>query len=242
MQGCFKSSLSGLRKVSNAQPGPFYAAFFNYAIGLERLLKILLLLDKWHCERRFLTDDELKAKGHNIEKLYNDARALFPQYGIVWEDAYEPDSINRDILTFLAGFANGSRYYNLTALAGAAPTNEMDPIYRWQRLFYRIYKQDFPGAGPIVTSPDAPEDSMSNSDLARHHVIIAAASPHMCCRLVQILIPVQELLIAISQKVREDDVKNGGEFAEPSIPPNLEEFLDFVCGDKTSILKSEDWP
>jgi hypothetical protein len=41
MKHCFKSSLSGLRTASSAQPGPFYAAFFNYAIGLERRLKIL---------------------------------------------------------------------------------------------------------------------------------------------------------------------------------------------------------
>jgi hypothetical protein len=41
MQGCLKASFSGLLAAPNAQPGPFYAAFFNYAIGLERRLKIL---------------------------------------------------------------------------------------------------------------------------------------------------------------------------------------------------------
>jgi len=83
---------------------------------------------------------------------------------------------------------------------------------------------------------------MSTSDLARHHVIIAAASPHMCWRLVELIIPLQELLIAISQNVRQDDFIAGGEDADPSIPPSLEDFLDFVCGDKTIILESEDWP
>jgi hypothetical protein len=83
---------------------------------------------------------------------------------------------------------------------------------------------------------------MSNFDLSRHHLIIAAASPLMCWRLVQIILPLQELLIAISQEVRQDDFKVGGEDTDPSIPPNLEEFLDFVCGDKNVILESEDWP
>ena len=134
MQGCFKSSLSELRKAPNAQPSHFYAVFFNFSIGLERLLKILLLLDKWHLERKFLTDDELKAKaeaslasrrkkakGHNVENLYNDACALFHKYVVEWNNVYDLDSINRDLLNFLASFANGSRYYNLNVLAGAAP-------------------------------------------------------------------------------------------------------------------------
>jgi hypothetical protein len=242
MQGCFKASLSGILAVTNAQPGPFYAAFFNYAIGLERLLKILLLMDKWHRERQFLSDKELKAKSHGVENLYKDARTLFPQYPVAWKDAYEPDAINRDLLSFLAGFANGNRYYNLNALAGAVPQHAKDPIHCWQRLLYRVYEKDFPGAEPILTSPDAPEDSMSNSDLVRHHCIIAAASPHMCCRLVQLLIPLQQLLIAISHEIRQDDFRIGGEDTDASIPPNMEEFLDFVCGDKTVILESEDWP
>jgi hypothetical protein len=242
MQGCFKSALSDLREAPSAQPGPFYAAFFNYAIRLERLLKILLLLDKWHRERKFLTDGELRKKGHNVKKLYEEARTLFPQYAVAWKDAYEPDKINRDLLNFLAGFANGSRYYNLDALAGASPQHAEDPIHCWQRLLYLVYEKDFPGAEPIVTSPDAPEDSMSNSDLAGHHVIIAAASRHMCCRLVQLLVPLQELLIAISQEIRQDDFQIGGDDTAPSIPADMNEFLDFVCGEKATILECEDWP
>ncbi len=242
MQGCFKSSLNDLREASSAQPGPFYAAFFNYAVGLERLLKIILLLDKWHRERKFLSDEELRAKGHNVERLYKEARTLFPHYPIEWKAAYEPDNINRDLLSFLANFANGNRYYNLNALAGGLSPHAEDPIHTWQRLLYRVYEQDFPGAETIVTSPDVPEDSMSNSDFARHHVIIAAACRHMCCRLVQLLVPLQELLTAIGQEIRQDDFKLGEEDTDPSIPPNMEEFLDFVCGDTALILESEDWP
>jgi len=72
MQGCLKASLNGILAGTNAQPGPLYAAFFNYAIEMERLLKILLLLDRWHLERQFLTNDELKAKGHTLQNLHQD--------------------------------------------------------------------------------------------------------------------------------------------------------------------------
>ena len=242
LQGCFKSSLSGLLAISSAQPGPIYTAFFNYATGLERLLKILLLLDKWHRERKFLTNGELKAKSHGVDNLYNDARALFPQYGLVWEATYGPDKINADLLLFIAGFANGNRYYNLDNLVGAPHKNAENPIYTWQRLFYRAYAQDHPKAEPIVTKPDVPEDTMSLSELSRHHVIIAATAPYMCCRLVHLLVPLQQLLIAISERVRQDDFKIGGEDTDASIPPEFEQFLDFVTADKSIILEGEDWP
>lgn len=77
---------------------------------------------------------------------------------------------------------------------------------------------------------------------SRHHIIIVAASPHMCCRLVQLLVPLQELLIAINQEIRQDNFKIGGDDTDPSIPPDMNEFLDFVCGEKTTILESDDWP
>lgn len=64
MQGCLKTSLNGILAGTNARPGPLFAAFFNYAIGVERLLKIQLLLDKWHRERQFLTNEELKPATH----------------------------------------------------------------------------------------------------------------------------------------------------------------------------------
>lgn len=239
MQGCFKAALSGLLAAPNAQPGPFYAAFFNYATGLERLLKVILLLDKWHRERRFLTNEELKGKGHNVGKLYQEVRPLFQQYGVPWEPAYGPDKINSDLLAFLADFANGSRYYNLNALVDATTQDARNPIYRWQRLFYQTYKQDYPNAEPIKSNPDVPEDSMSMSELTGHHVIMAATRLHVCWRLVQLLVPLQELLIAIREQVHKDDHAQGGPDADPSVP-YMEEFLDFLCRDKTA-LESEGW-
>lgn len=66
-------------------------------------------------------------------------------------------------------------------------------------------------------------------------------SPHICWRLVQLLIPLQALLIAVREQVQKDDLTRGGEDADPSVP-FMEEFLDFVCEDKTIVLEPEDWP
>ena len=240
MQGCLKASLAAILAGSNAQPGPLYASFFNYAIGMERLLKILQLLDKWHRERKFLTNDELRAKGHKLQNLHNDVLSLFQQYCVPWQPSYGPDKINSDILSFLSDFANGSRYYNLNALADGTAQADKNPIYRWQRLFYQTYKQDYPNPEPIKSKPDMPVDAMSIEQLTGHHIIIAATRPHLCWRMVQLLVPLKELLIVLREKVHEGDLANGGPHADPSVPC-MEEFLEFVCSDKEA-LQSEGWP
>jgi hypothetical protein len=245
MQHCFKSALKGLRTAPNAQPGPFYAAFFNYSIGLERLLKILLMVDNWHRERKFPTDKQLRdyggKSGHNVRMLHHSVLPLFRQYGVQWQTTWDLDDINKGFLEFLADFANGSRYFNLDNLVGAAKQHAENPIYRWQRLFHRAYQKDYPKPEPIKSKPDIPEDLMSDSEQICHHVVMAAVSPYVCCRLVLLLVPLQELLIAICDHIREDDFATDGPGGDPSVP-QMDEFLEFVTADKSIIFKDEHWP
>lgn len=243
MQGCFKSSLRILRQAETGERGQFYSACFNYAIGLERLLKILLLLDHWHRGREFPDFETLKQyggkSGHNLEKLYESARNLFPSYEVEWKPEYEPDSINRDLLTFLSDFANGSRYFNLDSLTG--PTQYKDPIQRWEGLLYRVHAEDVRNEKQTPGKPYPNPERMETPKLAAHHVRLILAARQITWRLVQLLLPLFELLIATREQVHKDDLRIGGEEADPSVP-YMEEFLDFVCGDKTVILESEDWP
>ena len=239
MQGCLKQSLARILAIENAQPDPYYAAFFDYTIGLERTLKLILLLDKWHTARQFLTNEDLRAKGHNLFKLHREVLPLFQQYGVPFHPPL--DNINTEILKFLADFANGSRYYNLNALAGADPAHAINPIFRWQRLFYQVYQQDDPKAERITCKPDVPEDEMPDNDLWAHHCIMAAARKHICWRLVQLLIPLKSLLTEVSHEVHGDDQTIGGPGAGISVP-FMEEFLDFVCDDKTIVDDPEEWP
>ncbi len=154
------------------------------------------MLDRWRDKRKFPDNSELKKyggkSGHNVAMLHESVLPLFPKYNVERSNAWELDSINKDLLTFLADFANGSRSFNLDQLAGSSNHGE-NPIYRWQRLFYRAYAHDHPKAETIITKPDVPEDTMSTSELARHHVIMMATRPHICWRLIQRLFPQQSL-------------------------------------------------
>jgi len=250
MQGCFKSSLGSLRAGENAERGRFYSAFFNFGIGLERLLKVILLLDAWHRERKFPDNNRLREFGHKVDKLYGEAKGLFSKYGLEWKTEYDPDEINTTLLNFISDFSNGSRYFNLDTLAGQSKST--DPVRRWEALLYDIYNRDVPeckrssGREPPGTSPQLevykdPEECETTAELAAHHVIVVMALPHLCWRLVQLLIPLHILLIAVREEAQKDDFSKGGPDADPSVP-FMEEFLDFVCEDKSVILESKDWP
>lgn len=259
MQGCLKSSLSALRAGSSVERGPFYVAFFNFAIGVERLLKVLLLLDHWQRDRRFPNNSELKRyggrSGHDVEMLYASAKVLFARYGLPWPPGFEPDDIDRRLLGFLSDFAKSSRYFNLDTLAGAAKS--ADPLAAWEALLDDVYEEDVPELKRVsneaqvdtvvelteahvvhIPSTSMGGETQSYRDLCQDHEKLALVLPEMCWRLVKILVPLKELLITIRQRAQEEDLRRGGEVSVPF----MEEFLDFVCKDKTIILDGEDWP
>ena len=71
IQGCLNSALATLFKSSSSERGPLYAGLFNYSVGLERLLKLTLLLD--HCIENageFPTHAKIKSFGHKLVELH----------------------------------------------------------------------------------------------------------------------------------------------------------------------------
>lgn len=258
MQGCFKTSLAALRTMHSAQSGPGYVVFFNYSIGLERLSKVLLLLDHWHRNRQFPSESELKQYGgkggHDVEMLYKSVTNLFQQYGVEQHDKLEVDATDEKLLNFLSGFAKRSRYFNLNTLTG--PATMADPLGEWADLLREVYKQDVPAQDhlPELDELDILVDHIegnanmnstaegcklvTQSEHVRDQSRLALALPLICWRLVKLLVPLQSLLVVIQERISEDDHRIDGEASVPV----MWEFLDFVCEDRNVILKSVEWP
>jgi hypothetical protein len=89
-----------------------------------------------------------------------------------------------------------------------------------------------------VASTSLGGEPQSYVEFCQDHGKMRLVLPEICWRLVKILIPMQVLLITIRERVHKEDVQKGGDASVPF----LEEFLDFVCEDKTVVLESEDWP
>ncbi|MFJ6309013.1 hypothetical protein [Streptomyces althioticus] len=126
-----RGGLASLRKANYADPQIYYGGFFQYTIGLERVMKLTLIVDYVVQNGRFPSDQQYAKKyGHKLTDLLAgiaDVRDRLDPSAHVWE---LPDADLTDAaISFLSDFAIGARYYNVDVLTGKAKTQ--DPVERW---------------------------------------------------------------------------------------------------------------
>lgn len=114
------NGLNALRKADIYNKGLYYQAFFSLPIGIERLLKIILIT-QYRCahEGDFPVDLDLKKIGHDLNKLCQ--RAGVP---------FEEGSLHERIVSFLNEFAVKSRYYNIDSMLDKK-IQYYDPLCQW---------------------------------------------------------------------------------------------------------------
>ena len=106
--------LDCLRKANIYEKGMYYQAFFSLSIGIERLLKLIIIYDyRANNNGAFPENKEIKEKGHN---LYN------------------------SIINFLSDFARTTRYYNLDVLTGEE-SQKLNPLGEWNYIERMILKE-----------------------------------------------------------------------------------------------------
>ncbi|MCC4322525.1 hypothetical protein [Streptomyces malaysiensis] len=126
-----RGGLASLRKANFASPEIYYGGFFQYTIGLERVMKLALIVDYIAQNGRFPSDQQYAKKyGHKLTDLLTgiaDVRNRLDPSAQVWE---LPDADLTDpAISFLSDFAMGARYYNIDVLTGKVKTQ--DPVERW---------------------------------------------------------------------------------------------------------------
>lgn len=120
--------LTALRKAHFAQKGLYYQAFFLLTIGIERILKLTIIVKNIVEKDKFPENKELKKHSHNLKDLFiHVSSSLRPEDNfLVQNDLYLP------ILEFLSNYSSTSRYYNLDTLSGK--THFIDPIHEWHNI------------------------------------------------------------------------------------------------------------
>jgi hypothetical protein len=131
------AGLTTIRKANYAHPGLYSHAFFSLSIGLERMLKIIYIMDflLQNNGKIFPTDKELRAIGHDIESLFDMAAVIKKKHKLQTEPGKIIKSdIEYKIIIFMSRFAKSTRYYNLDLLTGALRNDSgSDPIGEWFR-------------------------------------------------------------------------------------------------------------
>lgn len=124
------NGLDCLKHSNIYKKGLFYQAFFSLSIGIERLLK-LVIIDKYRIENqgRFPNNKVMKDYGHHLYKMVNNVNPQLLN-----------DKIFDKVVKFFDDFAQKTRYYNLDTLTGKK-SNELNPIQEWDIIEKNIIKE-----------------------------------------------------------------------------------------------------
>lgn len=248
VQGCLQSALATLLKSNSAERGPLYAGLFNYSIGLERLLKLTLLLD--HCIEnagRFPTHAQIKKFGHALVTLHTTAEVVAKRYAVEIPEACRADDIDRRFIELLSGFAVAGRYFNLDTLTGGGKS--VDPLPEWGKLLMDVYERDVP---PLRRLSEEEQIEALAEELKPHttyipgtsfggealdyeafyqdHGKITLAMPEVVWRFARMLYPIQMLVFKMDKPLRSGQAGNPGNY------PCIWEFCAFCSTDKQATL------
>jgi len=122
--------LNALRRADeyHYNKGLYYQAFFSLSIGIERLLKIIIISQhRYKSEGIFPEDIKLKKMGHDLSKLCKSANIEFENI------------MHGKLIEFLNGFSKIARYYNIDFVVGES-SNNTDPLREWALIEHEIYK------------------------------------------------------------------------------------------------------
>ncbi|MDE9452587.1 hypothetical protein [Xenorhabdus bovienii] len=123
--------LTCLRKANFARRGLYFQALSSISLGLERLMKLCLMLDDYNQKGKYTSRKELKDYGHNLKKLFD----LVTKRSTSSVDLHE---IHYRVLDLLTNFAKSSRYSNIDFITN---NHDNDPMKAWyNEIDKRIYE------------------------------------------------------------------------------------------------------
>lgn len=128
--------LNALRKAGIHMQGEYYQAFFQLSIGLERLMKLIIIQHYRSINNNFPNNKTMKEYGHNLVELYKKIYEFEAN-----NNPKEDDILSVKTLEFLSEFAMSTRYYNLDSLTGRHQT--INPLVEWSEIQNEIYKRHF---------------------------------------------------------------------------------------------------
>jgi len=116
--------------------GEYYTAFFGLSIGIERLAKLILVVDHVLCYAGKLPDPiAIKEYGHELAKLIKEADAIAQKHGLQLRYPRPNDPISHAVVSSLDAFAEATkgRYANFGAIGNPSFNRANEPVAKWWR-------------------------------------------------------------------------------------------------------------
>lgn len=249
ISSCLSIGLTNLRAANVHEKGRFYTGLFNLSIGLERLLKSIIIIE--HMANNNLacpSKKQMKSYGHNIEDLYNSCHTI--------SQAHDPilplnklTDLQQEMLSSLSDFAMGTRYFNLDSLSSGK--NGVDPIEHWGDILMRIWQSDvtkrtqekiLSEAGMVTELvQDKTLTIMSGMNKEPLTTFDALALPgvhnqsarYACLHIINVIYPLRGLVSDVSRQAYS--------FGKP-VFPQMHDFLEWLWDDRKHVLGKKRWP
>lgn len=252
IRSCLATGLTELRSASVNNKGAFYSALFNLSIGIERLLKAIIIME--HMLKNALsvpTKKQLKCYGHNITELYDVCVNISSIHSGNLPNRNSIDSINQELIKLLSDFAETTRYHNLDALS--AQQNEKDPLEHWGEIILLILSHDVPERqrNKILGKAKLVANAISHITITIMHGLDkrpisteeALALPglhdeavkYIVLRIISFLSPIRDLISTLSYEAY------GLGTTQPPFP-QMQEFLEWILDDRQYVLSKKKWP
>jgi hypothetical protein len=122
--------LTVLRKADFVRKWNYYQAFFLISIGLERMLKLIIVSKYLTDNGSFPSNEFLKVIGHDIRRLIKEVENYH-----IDSDNFSAE-VDKMIISFFTNFDKKTRYYNLDTITGAMGGS--DPLSEWHDIQTKI--------------------------------------------------------------------------------------------------------
>ncbi len=245
------SGFEALATIDYDRQGTVYSALFSLSVGLERMIKIAVILEhKANHELANPTDKQLRTFGHSIIDLYSAARAAGLSMGIN-DGWFDENSDHYDMLDALSEFAVASRYYNFDQLSKR--TDKADPLIRWFRVHLNLAESVLPNwrlekfmARARTFCEDrgflgwewGPLGRIELTIDANYQVAIANATRGHCVwTLIETIQPIYRLIDHLTDEVQKMETAKG----VVSTVPYMTEFFPFCLTSREAAVRRRSW-
>jgi hypothetical protein len=252
---CLGNGLTAIRRAPIKGEGEWYSAFFQLSIGLERLMKAIIIVDLINRgELAALTNDVLKKKyGHDLLTLLESVSQINVATKPNPASAISKASTGYRIFAFLNNFAKQARYHNIDSLTGAVASG--DPLADWDKILGTIITEDLPekkrkriiadsnlvatliGHISIVIDYGLDKSPLTTEQYFQQPALHDAAAGYVVCHVLDIARPLESVLSDLTHA--SYSVLIGG----PDQVPDMWEHLVFLRETRCSeIRRRKLWP
>lgn len=142
------SGITSLGKANHVNKGLYYKAFFDLSIGLERLCKLILVVDYVIDNKGKMPSEKLvKDFGHKINELIKLVESIEIKHDVKSRFYLDKDDITKSIIENLDAFADAKRgrYANFSSLDNPQHIKHESVSKWWDEVSIKIIKKYYHG-------------------------------------------------------------------------------------------------